>query len=109
MDWIRLKMLPINAKYRVAKKTSFYSIDLLLTSQKYHVISRSSNKIVNSTYQKNIDFLKNGRLNSHKMLQINKEYRVGMKRSYYIMDLQLVFQKYLVICNITNKAFSSVY
>ena len=59
-------MLPINVKYRVAKKASFYSIDLMLTSQKYLVISRSSNKIVNSTYQNNIDFLKNGRLNSHK-------------------------------------------
>ena len=59
-------MLPINVKYRVAKKTSFYSIDLMLISQKYHVISRSANKIVNSAYQNNIDFLKNGRLNSHK-------------------------------------------
>ena len=66
LDWIRTKMLETNVKYRVAKKTSFFSIDLLLFSQIYLVISSGSNKVVNSVYKNNIDFLKNGRLNSHK-------------------------------------------
>ena len=59
-------MLEINVKYRVAKKTSCYSIDLMLIFQKYLVICNESNKLVNSFYQNNIDFLKNGPLNSHK-------------------------------------------
>ena len=66
LDWIRTKMLEINVKYRVAKKTCFSSIDLLLFSQIYLVIYSGSNKVVNSVYKNNIDFLKNGRLNSHK-------------------------------------------
>ena len=66
MDWICTKMLEINVKYRVAKKKSFFSIDLLLFSQIYLVISSGSNKVFNSVYKNNIDFLKNGRLNSHR-------------------------------------------
>ena len=88
LDWIRTKMLEINVKYRVAKKTSCYSIDLMLIYQKYLVISKNSNKLVDNVFLNNIDFLKNGRLNSHKMLPINEKYRVEMKRSYYSIDLQ---------------------
>ena len=48
VDQIHLKMFPFKVKYRVAKKTGLYSIDLLLISQIYLVISSGSNKVDNS-------------------------------------------------------------
>ena len=92
-------MLPINVKYRVAKKASYYSIDLMLISQKYHVISRSSNKIVSSANQNNIDFLKNGRLNSHKNASNQRKVQSCKENRYYSIELQSIFQKRIVICN----------
>ena len=74
MDWICTKLLEINVKYRVAKKKSFFSIDLLLLipeRYKYLVISSGSNKVFNSVYKNNIGFLKNGRLNSHRNAPIS--------------------------------------
>ena len=34
-----------------------------------------------------------------KMLDINVMYRVAMRRRYKSIDIQLIFQKYLFICN----------
>ena len=43
------------------------------------------------------------------MLEIKLKYRVPIKRSYHYIDLVLIFQKYLVICNESIQAFNSVY
>ena len=47
-------------------KPSHFSNELLLVSQKKHIICNHTNLAKNSVYQKNIDVLKNRRLNSHK-------------------------------------------
>ena len=92
-------MLEINVKYRVAKKTSCFSIDLMLIFQKYLVICNESNKIVNSTYQNNIDFLKNGRLNSHKNASNQHKVQSCKENSYYSIEIQSMFQKCILFCN----------
>ena len=43
-----------------------------------------------------------------KFLAINVKYSVAMKRSFYSLDLLLIFQKYLVNCNDSNYVFNSV-
>ena len=43
------------------------------------------------------------------MLEINVKSKVAMKRCYHSIDLLLIFQKYLVICNEFNEAFNSIY
>ena len=47
-------------------KLSNFSNQLLLVFQKKHVICNHTNLASNSVYEKNIVFLKNSRLNSHK-------------------------------------------
>ena len=59
-------MFEINIQYRIVLKTHYYFIDLLLVFQKYMIVCNESNYAFNSVYYKNIDFLKNGRLNGHK-------------------------------------------
>ena len=59
-------MLPINVKYRVAKKTV---IILLSYSQFFRNVlsfAMTVSKLLTMFTYNNIDFLKNGRLNSHK-------------------------------------------
>ena len=67
----------------------------------YLVISSGSNKVVNSVYKNNIDFLKNGRLNSHKNASNQRKVpSCKCKACYYSIDLQRNFYKYLVIAMI---------
>ena len=47
-------------------RKSYYFMELQLVFQKYLLISKVSNEAISSVYLKNIDFLKNGRLNLHK-------------------------------------------
>ena len=47
-------------------KPSHFSNELLLVFQKKHIKCNHTNLAQSSVYQKNIDFLKNSRLNSHK-------------------------------------------
>ena len=51
--------------YRNTIKPSTFSIDLLLVSLKKHIIWNHTNLALKCVYLKNIDFLKNCRLNSH--------------------------------------------
>ena len=61
---IHTKMLEKNVQYRVAVKTSYYFIDLLLVFQNYLIFGKDSNYAFNSVYEKSIDFLKINVLNS---------------------------------------------
>ena len=51
-------MLEINVKYKIAIKTSYYPIDLLLVFQKYLTFSNYSNEAFNIVIERDIDFLK---------------------------------------------------
>ena len=61
---IRTKMLEKNVQYRIAVKTSYYFIDLLLVFQNYLIFGKDSNNAFNRVYENNIDFLKINLLNS---------------------------------------------
>ena len=61
---IRSKMLEKNVEYRIAVKTSYYFIDLLLVFQNYLIFGKDSNNAFNRVYENNIDFLKINLLNS---------------------------------------------
>ena len=50
---------------RIAKKATYYSVDLLLVFQKVFLIRDDTIQAWNSFYQKNIDFLKSGWLTLH--------------------------------------------
>ena len=108
-------MLQINVKYRVAKRTSCYSIDLMLIFERHFVISSSStlfydsNYTFYSVYLNNIDFFKNSWLNLPKSAWNQRKVQSCKENRYYYVDLETIFQKYLVICNDCNYAFNSVY
>ena len=53
-------------KKRATIEQSNFSNEKLLVFQKNNIICNNTNLALNSDYQKNIDFLKNCRLNSHK-------------------------------------------
>ena len=59
-------MLENDVKYRTTIERNNFSNDKLLVFQNHHIIWNNTNLAYNSVYQKNIDFLKNCRLNSHK-------------------------------------------
>ena len=63
-DYILTQMLKINEKKRIPMKKSWYSLHLQVVFQK--TLSLQWLYALNSVYLKNIDFLKHGRLNSHK-------------------------------------------
>ena len=67
VDYILTKMLDINVNNRIPMKTSWYFIGLLLVFKKDLVICNDSNYASLVFAIKYIDFLKNGRLNSHKI------------------------------------------
>ena len=108
-------MLQINVKYRVGKRTSCYSIDLMLIFERHFVISSSStlfydsNYTFYSVYLNNIDFFKNSWLNLPKSAWNQRKVQSCKENRYYYVDLETIFQKYLVICNDCNYAFNSVY
>ena len=55
------KMLDINVKYRIAEKTCYFFIDLLLVFQKDLMIYIQTNWAINNIHEKNIVFFKKGR------------------------------------------------
>ena len=84
-------------------------MELQLVFQKYRVICNVSKEAFSSVYLKNIDFLKNGRLNLHKNACNQRKVQSCKENRYYSLDLEPIFQKFLVICNDCNYAFNSVY
>ena len=56
-------------------------------------------KLLTVIAKKTLIFSKNGQSNSHKTLEINVNYRIGIKKSHYPIDLLLVFQIYLIFSN----------
>ena len=86
-------------------KPSKFSNELLLVFQKKHIICNHTNLALNCVYYKNIDFLKNIRLNSHKnALNQCKTLNCNETKPFFINELLLVFQKKHIICNHTNLA-----
>ena len=66
VDYTLTKMLKINVNSRISMKTSSYFIDLQLVFHKKLVFCNYSNYAFNSVYEKIIDILNHGQLNSHK-------------------------------------------
>ena len=97
IDKFDTKSLEINVEYKIAKKTSYYSIHLLLAFQKELIICNDSNYALNSVYYKNINY------------RISVNYRIEVKTNYYSIDSFLVFWKYLIVSNDSNYALNSVY
>ena len=60
-----MKMLKININFRIKMKTSFYFIELQLVFSKSLSFAVTVIRPKNSVYLKNIDFLEDGRINSH--------------------------------------------
>ena len=73
-------------------------MELQQVFQKYLLISKISNEAISSVYLKNIDFLKNGRLNSHKNASNQRKVQSCKENRYYSIELQSIFQKRFVIC-----------
>ena len=65
-DKFDTKTLEINVQYKIAEKTSYYSIDLLLAFQKELIICKVSNYALYSVYEINIDFFTTVRLHYQK-------------------------------------------
>ena len=59
-------MLLNDVNYRNIIEPSTFSNELLLVFLKYHFICNYTNLALKSVYEKNIDFLKNCRINSRK-------------------------------------------
>ena len=59
-------MLHNDVKYRTTIEPGYFCNESLLVFQNYHIICNNTNLAENGVYQKNIDILKNSRLNSHK-------------------------------------------
>ena len=64
-ELICMKMLKINTNFRIKMKTSFYFIELQLVFSKRLSFAVTLIRPKNSVYLKNIDFLEDGRINSH--------------------------------------------
>ena len=87
----------------------------MLIFQKHLVISSGStlfydsNYTFYSVYLNTIDFFKNSRLNLQKNASNQRKVQSCKENRYYSVDLEPIFQKYVVICNDCNYAFNSVY
>ena len=65
-DKFDTKTLEINVQYKIAKKTSYYSINLMLVFEKEPIVCKDSNYALYSVYQNNIDFFTTVRLHYQK-------------------------------------------
>ena len=65
-ELICMKMLKININFRIKMKTSFYFIELQLVFSKSLSFAVTVIRPKNSVYLENIDFLEEGRINSHR-------------------------------------------
>ena len=65
-ELICMKMLKININFRIKMKTSFYFIELQLVFSKSLSFAVTLIRPKNSVYLENIDFLEDGRINSHR-------------------------------------------
>ena len=70
-------MFKTDVKYSIAIKTSHFSSEQLLVFMKNILLAKYT------VYLKNIDFLKNSRLNSHKNFTANVKYRIAMKPNHF--------------------------
>ena len=65
-ELIYMKMVKNNVNFRIKMKTSFYFIELQLVFSKSISFAVTLIRPKNSVYLENIDFLEDGRLNSHR-------------------------------------------
>ena len=65
-ELICMKMLKININFRIKMKTSFDFIELQLVFSKSPSFAVTLIRPKNSVYLENIDFLEDGRINSHR-------------------------------------------
>ena len=65
-ELICMKMLKININFRINIKTGFYFIELQLVFSKSLSFAVTLIRPKNSVYLENIDFLEDGRINSHR-------------------------------------------
>ena len=65
-ELIYMKMVKNNVNFRIKMKTSFYFIELQLVFSKSLSFAVTFMRPKNSVYLENIDFLEDGRINSHR-------------------------------------------
>ena len=79
--------------YRNTIKPSTISIDLLLVFLKKHIIWNHTNLALKCVYWKNIDFLKNCRLNSHENVLKRRYVQKYNKTKHYFHLYTASFSK----------------
>ena len=86
-------MLEINVNYKIAVKENNFFIHLLPTFQKDYIACSDFNYAFNNVYERALIFSKMVYQIRAKMLEMNVQYRIAVKTSYYLIDSPLVFQK----------------